>query len=73
MMGPISSLCNHNRAVDFYAESVVNEKAFVAYPARSYKKFKKGKISNYPKGTNIINMGLKCSELYDFKMSKLII
>lgn len=62
MIDPVSSVCNHNRAVDFYAESVVNENAFVGYSAGSYKKFKKGQFTNYAMGTNTAIMGLKCSE-----------
>ncbi|XP_006880219.1 PREDICTED: pancreatic lipase-related protein 3 [Elephantulus edwardii] len=41
--------CNHARSHRFYAESILNPDAFIAYPCRSYKFFKAGKCFHCPK------------------------
>ncbi|XP_036295067.1 pancreatic lipase-related protein 3 isoform X2 [Pipistrellus kuhlii] len=41
--------CNHARSHRFYAESVLNPHAFIAYPCRSYESFKAGSCFHCPK------------------------
>ncbi|XP_008581537.1 PREDICTED: pancreatic lipase-related protein 3 [Galeopterus variegatus] len=41
--------CDHARSHRFYAESVLNPDAFIAYPCRSYKSFKAGNCYCCPK------------------------
>ncbi|XP_043332160.1 pancreatic lipase-related protein 3 isoform X2 [Cervus canadensis] len=41
--------CNHARSHRFYAESILNPDAFIAYPCRSYKSFKAGNCFHCPK------------------------
>ncbi|XP_007939810.1 pancreatic lipase-related protein 3 [Orycteropus afer afer] len=41
--------CNHARSHRFYAESILNPDAFIAYPCRSYEFFKAGKCFHCPK------------------------
>lgn len=56
LLDPISSVCNHNRAVDYFAESVENPKAFIAVAAKSFRNFKKG---SYDKN-DVTFMGISC-------------
>ncbi|XP_075389586.1 pancreatic lipase-related protein 3 [Tenrec ecaudatus] len=41
--------CNHARSHHFYAESILNPAAFLAYPCRSYEHFQAGNCSQCPK------------------------
>ncbi|XP_012303514.2 pancreatic lipase-related protein 3 [Aotus nancymaae] len=41
--------CNHARSHHFYAESILNPDAFIAYPCRSYTSFKAGNCFFCPK------------------------
>ncbi|XP_006831554.1 PREDICTED: pancreatic lipase-related protein 3 [Chrysochloris asiatica] len=41
--------CNHARSHRFYAESILNPDAFIAYPCRSYDNFKAGDCFHCPK------------------------
>ncbi|XP_006778803.1 PREDICTED: pancreatic lipase-related protein 3 [Myotis davidii] len=41
--------CNHARSHRFYAESILNPHAFIAYPCRSYESFKAGNCFHCPK------------------------
>ncbi|KAL4668571.1 hypothetical protein H8957_011258 [Semnopithecus entellus] len=41
--------CNHARSHQFYAESILNPDAFIAYPCRSYTSFKAGNCFFCPK------------------------
>ncbi|EHH19396.1 hypothetical protein EGK_20093 [Macaca mulatta] len=41
--------CNHARSHQFYAESILNPDAFIAYPCRSYTSFKTGNCFFCPK------------------------
>ncbi|XP_064125971.1 pancreatic lipase-related protein 3 [Loxodonta africana] len=40
--------CNHARSHRFYAESILNPDAFIAYPCRSYESFKAGNCFHCP-------------------------
>uniref|UniRef100_A0AC11CLV0 Pancreatic lipase related protein 3 n=1 Tax=Ovis aries TaxID=9940 RepID=A0AC11CLV0_SHEEP len=42
--------CNHARSHRFYAESILNPDAFIAYPCTSYESFKAGNCFHCPKG-----------------------
>lgn len=54
----ISGVCSHNRAVDYYAESVENSKAFIAVAAKSFEYFKDGKYDMSDKSY----MGIDCKK-----------
>lgn len=54
--GHLSGLCNHNRAVDFYAESVENPEAFVAVTAKSFEEFSKRRYDK----NDVTFMGIAC-------------
>lgn len=54
--GLVSSSCSHNRAVDYFAESVKNPKAFTAVSTKSFSNFKRRQfLSN-----NVTYMGIAC-------------
>jgi L-lysine 2,3-aminomutase len=54
--GHLSGICNHNRAVDFYAESVENPEAFVAVAANSYQEFAERRYDR----NDVTYMGIAC-------------
>lgn len=68
VQGPVSSVCSHTRAVEYFAESVENPQAFVAVAADSYKKFK-NKIYDR---NNVVYMGIACRTKYE-QVSRLLI
>ncbi|XP_057593311.1 pancreatic lipase-related protein 3 isoform X2 [Hippopotamus amphibius kiboko] len=41
--------CNHARSYRFYAESILNPDAFIAYPCKSYRSFEAGNCFHCPK------------------------
>lgn len=40
--------CSHGRSHNFFAESLITKKGFVAYPCPSYDDYKKGKCKENP-------------------------
>lgn len=60
--GHLSGICNHNRAVDYFAESVENPKAFFAVAAKSYEDFTDGRYDR----NDVTFMGISCRHEWDF-------
>lgn len=56
IVDPMSSICNHNRAVDYFAESVENPIAFVAVAAKSFHAFKGRRYNK----SDVTYMGMAC-------------
>lgn len=56
VVGHLSGICNHNRAVDYFAESVENPEAFVAVAAKSYEDFVERRYDR----NDVTYMGIAC-------------